>query len=603
MEFFQGRITLSGNLDYFRHREAWFVYHNLFGYTLEMSRDLIDFLEFFRGHHRESQEVGGHFQGTFDEEQLQTFCQVFLNQGCLVPEGRQEESVARRMVPFFTRWSVVHQPAEGPVRLYIPDPEGHRVEVTTLQGWDAALWRLIDQERTIDDMIEQLRTHPESPRIGLDEKVIAALSAFTHADAQLLKLSPKPFSAYRGGGGGASALPPYLRSNMPYRRVTDEVRGEKSIHVGLDAEAQPLSREQLQRDSVESTIAHLFREPHPALEGRTYGGALAHLYIQEGTLGEGARVLEIGATHPDLALGFLQEVQAHHPALAATLTYTALVPSEEALARVGEALAGFAGASALLGDPERLGSVEGLEAGFHLILSDEFLANLDVTLMRKLTIGPDEEEEEGSGEDGEEGAGEVEAPTNGHAQKQARELYMGGGESVNLVFRYNLKFLDANAEFLLNTGAIRLLDGATRLLAPGGRLALIEFGDLFAYPEPTGDDGAQTSIRFMTLMEVAKHLGFKADFEWVLARLGFDISAQMLATTRRNFLALRQLLADHGVELKNIAYTRHMFEALLPPTLLLSDVHTVEFASLNDRVMGVIPASLKMLEVYRAEEA
>jgi len=612
MELFQGTITLSGNLDYFQDRGAYYVYHNLFGYILEMSRDLIDFLEYFRGKQRSSEEVKAHFAGTFELEQQRTFCEVFLNQGCLVPEGRSEEDVARRMVPFLSRWTVYHQPATGPVTVYLPEPDKGKVDVVVLRDWDAALWRLIDQERTIDEMIDELRTHPESPKMGLEEKVVASISKLTHCNAQLLKLSPRPMSVYRGAGK-VGQLPPYLKSTMPYKRVTAEIRGERSLHVGLDVEeGAVLSREQRERDRVETTLSHLFREPHPALGGRSYGGALAHRAIEDKLIQAGGRVLECGVSLPELAVGFLDRL-AESPELASTVTYTAIAVDEASRASLTASFAASGHAvTVLCGDVEKLDAVEGLAGPFELILCNEYLANLESVLMRKLTIGQDEEDEEEEEAEAEATEGEAEAEaetapkkkngTNGKTARAAREVYMGAGDSVNLIFRHNLKFHDANAEFLFNTGAVRFIEQASRLLAPGGTLAIIEFGDLFAYPALSGHDGEQTSIQFKTLQDVARSLGLQSNFEWVLARLDFDISMRMLGSTRRQFMALRALFAAHGVELRNIAYSRAMLEELVEGKLDLDEVHALEFSGLNDRVMGVVPSSVKILEMVRPAE-
>ena len=83
---------------------------------------------------------------------------------------------------------------------------------------------------------------------------------------------------------------------------------------------------------------------------------------------------------------------------------------------------------------------------------------------------------------------------------------------------------------LFNTGAFELLAEAWRVLRPGGRLWLSEFGGPEELPtETTQLDHPEVSIHFGQLLAVARSLGFSARLLPVSQALGFDLSARWLS--------------------------------------------------------------------------
>ncbi|MEO1267338.1 MAG: hypothetical protein AAFX99_04510 [Myxococcota bacterium] len=600
MAIFDGTLTLSSNLDYFEHRGVFFVYHNLFGYILELSRDLLDFLEWFRGHERTAHDMREQFRDTFDNTQMANFINVFELQACLITREVSEEDMALKMVPVHARSTVYHTPPTGPIRLYNALRVSDRIEALELDDWDSAFWRAIDEERRLSAIIDLLRDHPDSPGVGLEQKALATLFKFTHCEAQFLKLSPRPMSVFRAATS-KRGVPPYLRSTMPFTRVTDEIRGETSVRVGLDVvDDAEISATNLDADAVEATFAHLFRDRHTALDNRSYGGALAHTLAEHLAAHDPLHILEVDAVRGELARGFLNELRSVHPELYGRIHYTALVATDHQLASTTAELeaAGHGGCSTVQIQPiETLGDAE-LTGPFALVLCNEALARLETALLRKITIGDEEPEEDAEEEEGGHNG-------NGNGKgKQARDMYLGEGDAVNVVFRHNLTFHDIQGEFLFNVGAVRFLEQAAPLLAVGGRLVLIEFGELFEYPEMTGEDGAeQFSIHFGALQEVGKSLGLEPAFEWLVSWVeGLDRGAQMLVANRHYFRALRHLLETQAdLHLETRAWTRTMIEPTIEAKISLEQVHRLEYRSLNDRVMGLVTSSLKVLELVRPD--
>ncbi len=593
MPYFEGTVTLSGHLDYFEHQGACYVYHNLFGYILQMSEDIIALMEFFRGVFRSAEEVDTTYNAQFSRELLDNFMKVLLHQGCLVPWGQSEEAVALTMVPVQARWIVYHQPPRGPVVLFRARRDRDGVEEIALDPWDGALWRLVDGERTMLELAAAIQSHPDSPSMGVEQKVLATVSKLTHSEAQFLKLSPKPMSAYRAEAS-KRAIPPYLISTMPYRRITDEIRGEHAIRVGLDAQEAPISRADLERDRVGATLGHLLRKPHEALGGRTFGGALCDRARAQGALSSGGRVLEVGAVTASNIVGLLDRLRETAPEVYAGTRCALVTPDPVFIDDMAEALAasGHQGVEIMVGEPDSLDAIEGLQGPFDFIFSDEYIARLDATLMCK--IPPDEDEDEEAEEVADDGAAK-----NGQTARR-RDLFLGEGDGVNLIFTHGLTFHDVEGEFFLNAGAIRFLEQAAARLAPGGILTVIEFGDLFAYPKPVGEgDQVQFPIHFRILQQVGRSLGLEAEFDWLLNAMGLDTNLEMLATTRHSFRALRRLLEKAGVALEDVAYSRSMFEALLAGSVEIDEVRRLEFEALNDRAMGIVPSSIKVMDLRR----
>lgn len=595
---FEGPLTLSGHLDYFEHRGAYYVYHNLFGYILQMSPDILELLEFFRGHARSAAEVNAAFVERFEPGMLDQFIGVLSIQHCLVePDIDVEHRAALKMVPVLARWIVVEQPPDGAVVLLRAD-HGDEVDTITLDAWDSALWRLIDGERTLSDIVEALRDHDDTPGVGPEQKALASIFKLTHSAAQFLKLSPRPMSAFRNN---RRATPPYLVSAMPYTRVTEQIRGESQVRVEPEVEAQPISREQLERDRVETTLAHLMRRPHQVLGGRSYGAALADHFVSIGALSPPkSRVLEVGAASADLSLAALGHLESQHDDL--SLEWWVLTPTE-ALAEAlrAEFAASGRAVNVCVGAADALHRVEGLPHDFDLIFSNEHAANLETVLIHKI---PDTLEDEVEGLDGADAEAHDPARAAAEADPRRRAMFLGEGDGVNLILRHNLQFHDVDGEFFLNAGAMRMIEHGAARLAPGGWLTIVEFGDLFDYPRPSGEGPRQQfSLHFRVLKDVGAALGLQGHFEWLLERLNADVHVEMLATNRRHFRALRSLLARHGVELEHVAYTRQSFEALIEGAVALSTLRGVEFEPFNERAMGIMPASLKVLDLRRPPQA
>lgn len=112
-------------------------------------------------------------------------------------------------------------------------------------------------------------------------------------------------------------------------------------------------------------MSHLLRRPHPALGGRSYGGALFHALRERGHL-EGGAVLEIGAGAGFVSAAFAREAEG--------LRFTFLDLSARLLSLQRRQVPG---ASAVRADAERLPLRTASFRG--LVLANEVLADLETS--------------------------------------------------------------------------------------------------------------------------------------------------------------------------------------------------------------------------------
>lgn len=612
---FDGQLVLSKHLDYFRNGDDFYVYHNLFGYILKMSEDVVGFMEFFHGEPKTGEQTSEAFKDRFGDEVASEFANVLAMQRCLVDPGEEEEQALLQHYPTLARWVVYEQPAGGNVTLYAIDHSTkEHIFVAELDAWDSALWRLIDGETTCEALVEAMRQVPGSPVMGLEARLFASLGKLTHHTLQAVKLSAKPMSTYRGKRHGT---PPYLLSNMPYERITDELRGgEPSLRVAVPGQRREVIEEALlDADAIENTLAFLFREPHPGLRDQTYGQRLLNHILSRDPAPTGTNILEIGGGTGHLARNILDTLKAAHPDRYAQTQYLIFAPDQEtidvALATVRAAGHGDK-VEAVSGDPEQVIDLAGPSRPFDIILCNEYAARMSTIPVRRVTRASDDELEEleedaDAEQEVDEETGEKLPSTKGASFREApqeakRDIYIAEGDAVATILRLNLPLQDASPDFYLNVGLIRLTEKLLKLLAADGQLFLIEFGEMYHYPVKASDGEHETfSVHFVMPAHVAKQAGFEVEFGYLMEALDFDRERPMLASTRSHFVALRHLLAKHSLRLERRAYDQDSFIALLRAANIDPDsVHSLTYEKLEDRVLGLVPHSFKLLRAYKA---
>lgn len=547
-------LRRSRHLSWFSHMGAVYLFHDLYGYLMEMSPDIAELVEAF-AEPAPTAATLDRFANRFGDADPATFVDVFTAHSALVEPDDVEADLVWPFVPIKGRWNIWHRHGDQ-ITLYTA--WGDRpVARVALDAEQTAMWNAFDGETRLSEL-----TKKHDPA-----KLAALVRRLTHSDVQALKLSMLPWSTYAKRPGSA---PPYLTSTMPYPRWRP---GTPPVNpVDLTAyHRNDIAHGDTQFDHHETTLSHLFREPHPALGGRTYGTALVDALLARKLIGEGqVRILEIGA-----GLGYVaRDVIARLSAGGRGVAYT-IVELAPALAAAQQHVLGSAATwvqndalTAILPDN-----------AFDLVLCNEMVGDLPAKQLHRSDVGL-------AGDD----SGSVDRERLRAVSPLAAEL--------------SIPLDDAPDPFYLQTGAFELIARISRWLAPGGTAVVTEFGNLNAWPRlSTHLDHPELSTHFGHLLHIARGRGLTGDFEFVMDLIELDRNEQGLTTTRSQFRALRALAADAGIDLPKLGFTRAMFEQTVAGKLELDAIGDLRFEKIEDRLMGLVPHEFKALILRKPHPA
>jgi len=534
-----------------------YLYHDLYGYILKMSPDILAFLTAFDAPTRAS-TVCGEFSNAFGDQAPEGFVGTFAQFGCLVHEGQDELDAIWDKFPVLAAWNVWERTADG---LTLHTAWGDRPLTThTLNAAETAIWSRFDGETPLHVIAE------DSGRAT----TASLIQRLVHHDVQAVKLGHARASFYNDKGR-QHMMPPYLTSTMPYAAhdpATDPTP------VPLDELVSPEGYYEVaiqdadeQFDHQETTLSHLFRYPHPALQGRTYGQAVIDGLSGRGELPAGAlRVLEIGGGLGFFARAVVEALQT----LGHAVTYD-IVELSPALAQAQRERT--AGLPVVVHPGNALEGAWPAER-YDLILCNEMIGDLPSARMTHEQAGLDRDDLEGEA-----------------YQSFLAERGPGGAAAA----KYTLGLGDAPDPFYLNVGAIALVEKVREALNPGGTAFISEFGDMSRWPVlSTHLDHPELSIHFGHLSAVARAVGLEDAFVFVMDLIDMERDVEGLRTTRSYFRALEGLLGGHGVALEKVGYTREMFEALLEGRVD-GAIGDITYDRIEDRLMGLVPHEFKAL--------
>ncbi len=551
------RVRCSRHVTAFTHLGDVFVYHDLYGFILKMSEDVLEFLEAF-GEGASIEQLCQQYADRFEGASPKEFTDVFWEFCCLVdPEANEVEGVLRRY-PVKSKWNVWHRDAAGNVTLITAWGE-RPVSSLALTDVETAVWDALDPEKPLHALTDD---H--------DAQVIKQLMVkLVHNDVQAVKLSHFPFSFFKGRN---DLQPPYLTSTMPFEKLE---RGERPHREALSEAAvvsptsyyeHDIADADAQFDHQETTLSHLLREPHSAIGDRTYGEAVMDALAQRDVLPEGqVKVLEIGGGLGFFAHAVVKALEARD----LEVDYTIIELSPTLAAKQRQRCEGLP-VTVLERD---ILHAELEQDAYHLIFSNEMVGDLPAL---KLTRAQLEALQKDEADDA--------------------ELREAG----RLIRDYELPVDDAPDEFYLLTGALQMVEKLHTALTPGGLAFITEFGEYSQYPRlSTHLDHPELSIRWLWLEHVAKHHGLTSEYMFVIDLIDFDRELEGMASTRSYFRALAALFANHGITLKKLGYTRAMFDELIAGKLDADSFGDVYFDKIEDRLMGLVPHEFKALLLRR----
>ncbi|CAN5845943.1 hypothetical protein BH11MYX3_BH11MYX3_18690 [soil metagenome] len=485
---------------------AVYLFHDLYGYLMEMSPDIAQMIESFEGG-VDTKETIAYYQGKFGDEDPGLFVETLAGHSVLVDPAEDELEGIWAYIPIHGKWNIWQRKDD---RLTFWTAWGENpIQQINLDAAETAIWDALDGNKRL---IELRHHHDNKTIVSLVRKLV-------HSDVQALKLSMMPWSVY---SKRPAMAPAYLTSTMPYPRWTPGTAAPGTPEVTEYYKAEVTDAD-AQFDHQETTLSHLLRIPHPVLGGRTYGQKLVDVLIARGLVPEGrVRVLEIGA-----GLGYVaRDALAALSAAGRTVEYT-IVELAPALAKAQQERIGATKATWVMGD---VLAVSLPAASFDLILSNEMAGDLPTIQLTRADLGLE--------------------PDQGNVVVEKLRAYskVAADRGVNLD--------DAPDPLYLMTGAFELVEKIAGWLAPGGTSVITEFGDRAAWPKlSTHLDHPEFSTHFGQLHQIAKAAGLEASIEFVIDLLDFDREQQGLATTRSHFRALRSLAAAYELDLPKIGYT------------------------------------------------
>lgn len=317
-----------------------------------------------------------------------------------------------------------------------------------------------------------------------------------------------------------------------------------------------------QFEDEEITLSHVYRRPHPALGGLSYGARFAEMCCQTGSLKSRAKILEVGGGVGFFGNNFLSYIRKNHPDIYDTIHYTFLDLS-----------------STLLSSQQRLneshkertafieGNIENYDFGrnqFDLVIANEMIADLEVAKLKKSFFFSDESP-----------SGSLE-------------------EVVAFCKRCGLNFEDAFDEFLVNIGAFRCITKFKEILSPDGKAIIVEYGNLHSYPNASVLKGhTEFSIHFGHLIRVAKSLGFRVDFSNMLNFMGFKEDVKVLDLL--SFMALKEhLLPFFNKQISHFAYTKEILRKEIGEELV-SQIEGLRFSNISEASATVNPQHFLVL--------
>lgn len=413
-----------------------------------------------------------------------------------------------------------------PEGLWLPDPSqpsqgGHAFQFLPLNPQEIAFWRACNGARTV----------AQAARLAELQDAAPLLARLTALQAQAIQLRDRPIT--RRDPSLERVLAP--QALLGHRDVDHYgSQGETT----LEAWHGRIHDGERHFDDVETTVAHAFGLPHPALQDQRYGERLFDVFSDRGLIPDGL-IVEVGPGDGELGQAFIGRSPT-------PLDYLRIDAAPELL-RVQRLK--------MPGTREILGSATALplpDRSVGLLFANEVIADLSA-----LPYDPTHPAE----------AAEVE--------ERLRRYKIQPEPGLQL---YNL-------------GAWRMLEEIARVLAPGGRAWLSEFGTLDEAPEETLQlDHPEVSIHFGQLQQVAHALNLSVRCEPLAEFMRFDLRALQL--WRGSYEGLRARLKSEGRHLAARAYTPEQLQLPWP-------VEGLSWVPLSERGAGPLLTRFWCLTLHK----
>jgi SAM-dependent methyltransferase len=314
-----------------------------------------------------------------------------------------------------------------------------------------------------------------------------------------------------------------------------------------------------QFDEVETTVSHAYSVPSAGLQGRTYGEAFFDRSADlDAFRAAGTRILEIGCGTGRFARAFLDRFATQKAVEYRASHYTMFDLSPTLAASQRDLCQPHAEHIT-----HRSGNVETYDFGesFDLILCNEMIADLAVHVT-------------------------------------SRGAAHGAAPGPACVAKYRLDCEGAMDRFLVNTGAIKVIEQIAAVLRPAGHAIVTEYGSKTSFPQPR-ELGRHTehSIHFGHLEQAARALGLEAECESLTSFLRFDPRHEVIAGA--SAVLLRAVSPRFfGRPLRGLAYDRSQLRGEIGDAF--DRIGNLVWLPLGDRKSFATPARFLALSLRRS---
>lgn len=414
----------------------------------------------------------------------------------------------------------------------IRTPGGFAYAEYRLNPAELRLWQAINGARPLREV---------AARAGLSlEDALPFVFTLTAPEAQALQLRDRPVTRRE------LSLERLVAPERPPAARPSHLRGSRGETTLSHYHIHEITDADTHFDDRETTVAHAFALPHPALGGQTYGARLFAALDGRGLVPHVARILEIGPGTGELARRWTEASDEQDKAS----DYLRLDRSPELLAAQGRMAPRTRG---IAGNATELPVAD---ASLDLILCNEVIADLEAV-----------------------------------PYDPAEPVWPGSpvAELVARLERYKLESLPPGSFY--NLGALKLIEELARALAPGGAAFVSEFGAPDEIPTETAQlDHPEVSICFGHLLVAARALGLEATLLPLPELLEMDLSAVWLA--RHSYEALRARMRSEGRSLEARAWTPETLDLPWP-------VDGLQWVPVSDPGPGPLPTRFWALLLRR----
>lgn len=326
-----------------------------------------------------------------------------------------------------------------------------------------------------------------------------------------------------------------------------------------------LTDSQRQFDQIETTISHIFREPHAALDNRSYGQTFCDWLVASGQLKSPCKIVEIGCGLGYFANAILDRLQEEHPQIYDGLSYTLFDLSPELQMAQKSNCSRHAGKTHFISG--NIESYDFRDQRFDLALSNEVIADLSVA-----TISLDNSES---------GSPQSEAEILAQDFQLQSVPIAQGGERMAVI----------------NFGAIKMLQNLDKCLNDSGHVVVTEYGSQGQSPKAVRfSNHDEYTIDFGQLERVAQQLGFHHNRRTMGDAIGFDPDCKTIRLETLRTLC-DCLLPHLGCEpLRVLAYTPASLKDVLGD--LTDGIGNLQFLRLDDPA-SFTPFRFELLSLSR----